>query len=280
MLPVNIVNALIRIARELNFIDYQLVTKAGSNHGDNFIGVMIAVSIAGTRSIDGKQFQDTIYLICKTPPLNETRRKNFNANMVFDRELYLYSTVLPTFMKFQQEKGLGAEDSFTAIPKIYACETDTANDSYVLIMEDLRTKNFEMWPKEKTPAIDHALLLVKQLGRLHGISFAMKDQRPEEFAEFKKLTDTFCPIVRGKLRCFFDKTLKRVGDTVTDPKHKEYVQRFDLMRSLDKVFAVDACDKFGVITHGDCWNNNFMFQYSEDDVIEAIFYCIFFLLLL
>lgn len=269
MLPDSVVQILNRIAAELNFADHQLITKAGSSHGDNFLGIMTAVSITGTRIKNGKRVPDTVYLICKTPPMNKKRRENFKTNIVFDRELYMYSTVLPAFVKFQRDKGLSADDSFLSFPKIYACETDVAADAYILIMEDLRAKNFDMWPKEKIVPLDHELMVMRELGKLHGISFAMKDQRPEEFAAFKELSDTFSPIIRGKLRTFFDKTLKRTSDALKNPKHKDYVQRFDLMRSLDDVFAFDACDRFGVVTHGDCWNNNFMYEYSEDNVCSC-----------
>lgn len=264
MLPDYITVVINRIADQLGFTDYQLHTKSGSNHGDNFLGIMIAVSLTGTRANNGHQVKDTLNLICKTPPMNLKRRQSFKTNIVFDRELHMYSTVLPAFAKFQREKGLTEDESFLAFPKVYACEADLEHDSYILIMEDLRAKNFDMWPKDEHIALDHELMLMKALGKLHGVSFAMKDQRPEEFAPHKKLTDTFGPIVRGKLKLFLDKTLLRAGDALTDPKHKEYIRKFDILRVMDDIFDFDACDKFGVITHGDCWNNNFMYEYGDN----------------
>lgn len=265
-LPGNITKVLDRIAAQLNFVDYELKTRSGSNHGDNFLGIMIAVALVGKREKGGQRVDDTVYLICKTPPMNKQRRKNFKTDMVFDRELYMYSTVLPAFVKFQREKGLSEAESFLSFPKIYACEADPENDSYILIMEDLRAKQFDMWPKDKHIPIDHELMVMKELGKFHGISLAMKDQRPDQFAAFKQLTDTFGPIARGKLKMFLDKTLERAGNALENPKHKEFVRNFDFLRSLDAIFDYDACDKFGVVTHGDCWNNNFMFQYGDENV--------------
>lgn len=269
MLPEYITKLLNRIANEEDFIDYKFETKSGSNHGDNFLGVMISVTLEGTKVKNGISKIETMHLICKIPPMNESRKNNFKSSIVFDREVYVYSKLLPAFIQFQRDRGLSEADSFVSFPKVYACESNAENGTYVLIMEDLRPRNFVMWPKEKAIPIDHELLVMKELGKFHAISFAMKDQIPNEFEKFKQLNDTFCEIVlNGKLSSFMDRTIERASDALINPEHKKLMNDFkkSYKQMLEGYFSHSFCDRFGVVGHGDCWNNNFLFQYCGEDV--------------
>lgn len=265
MLPDYVTKVFDRIAGDLNFVDYEINTKAGSKHGDNFLGVIIAVTLTGTRDINGDHVSDAVHLLVKLPPDNKQRRAQFQSDLVFDRELLIYSKVLPAFAAFQREKGLSDDEMFSAYPKIYACEFDAENDSHILIMENLRTRNFDMWPKKQTVRYDHELMVMETLGKFHGISFALKDQRPHQFEEFKKLDDILNKLM---IDSFLQETSERASNSIKNEAHKELysVQRFN--NGLFKPMTWEARNKFGVITHGDCWNNNYMFQYSDENVIS------------
>lgn len=274
MLPEHITNRLHKIAKSEGFSDYKIETKAGSNHGDNFLGVMTSVTLTGTRGLNGKSRAEELHLIIKLPPTNETRQKNFKTDLVFDREVYMYSKVLPAFVRFQQEKGLSEADSFLSFPKVYSCEEDFENNTYILIMEDLRPKNYQMWPKEKTVPLNHELLVMKELGKLHGISFAMKDQRPNEFDEFKGIKDTLSELVlHGKMRSFMNKSIERAANVLKNPEHKKLMLNFrkTYVETIDDFLAGPLSKEYGVINHGDCWNNNFLYQYSDDNVSDINF---------
>lgn len=43
-------NFLNEIAKNEIFSAYEIETKVGSNHGDNFVGIIIAVTITGTKT--------------------------------------------------------------------------------------------------------------------------------------------------------------------------------------------------------------------------------------
>lgn len=162
-----------KVAQNEGFSDYKIETTAGSKPGDNFLGVMTAITISGMRMVNGTAKADALYLICKSPPLSEIRQKNWKSKIVFDREVFVYTKLLPAFDRFQREKGLNAIDSFHAYPKVYACDVNTTNDTHILIMEDLTMKNFKMWPKHELITLDHELLVLRELAKYHAISFAM-----------------------------------------------------------------------------------------------------------
>lgn len=259
-LPKFAIKVLDRIASQCEFIDYEVTTKAGSKHGDNFLGVIIAATLKGTRTIGGEDVADTLHLLVKIPPDNRQRREQFNSDLVFDRELHVYTKVLPALTAFQKEKGLGDDELFSSLPKVYACEYDEESDTHILVMENLRARNFDMWPKEKSVPVDHMLLLMEALGKFHGASFALKDQRPTEFDEFKKLDDLLEIIIVDQ---FYAESSERATASLRDPAHKELVTPRRFRDGLHDSVKLATCDRFGVVTHGDCWINNMMFQYPD-----------------
>lgn len=269
MLPDYLLNILAKIAKNENFLEYNIDTNSGSKHGDNFLGVMTSATINGIKNENGVEIKTELHLLCKTPPANEIRRKNFKSGIVFDREIYIYSTLLPAFVQFQQEKGLSVSDSFLSFPKVYAYETDVENGTHILVMEDLRSKNFIMYPKDEVINIDHELFIMRELGKLHAISFAMQDQRPNEFEKFKKLKDTFGEfLIFGKISAFMNQSIDRAAEVLKNPEHKKLMQDFrnTFVDTYDEFLFGPSSNEFAIITHGDCWNNNFLFKYAETDV--------------
>lgn len=269
LLPTYIKELLHRIAETENFTDYKLETEAGSKHGDNFLGVMIAVTISGLRNQNGKSITDKLHLLCKIPPSNLSRRKNFRSDLVFARELYVYTKLLPKFVEFQKSKGLTDAESFISFPKVYASECDHQTGTYILIMGDLRLEGYQMWPREDTIRVDHELAIMRELGKFHACSFAMKDQHPNEFNEFKQLKDTFKEL---GLAAFNYESINRAAKAMRDPFHKRILENFRETYSvtLEKCFSQRTSERFGVIGHGDPWINNFLFRYSDEQVIQLI----------
>lgn len=253
MLPEFIMKLLHTIAKDQGFIDYKIDTKSGSNDGDNFLGVLTAVILSGTKA--GKSEPEELHLLCKMPPMSKEQRKGLNTDCVFDREVCIYSELLPKFDAFQREKNLNDDESFISYPKAFASVYDEENETHVIIMEDLRPKNYKMWPKEKTVPVDHMMRVMKELGKFHAISFAMKDQRPHEFAKFKKLNDLFNAIaIKGAYGSFIHISVVDAAEVLHNQRQKKHM--LELSKSYPKMvedfFDLDIHEKFGVVGHGVC----------------------------
>lgn len=254
------------IAVREGFLDYDIETKADvTDDGDNFVGVLTAITITGTTRHSRPLHREVLHLISKTPP-SEQIQKGIPQPM-FSREIYIYSTVLPAFVRFQQENGLSEADAFLAFPKVYACEANEEKRTYILIMEDLRMKNYKMWPKEQTIGLEQQLLVMRELGRFHAVSFAMKDQRPHDFDEFKRLRDPQFEyeMVKGPIAAFIAANVEMTTKTVHDPQHKRIMEKFQTTyedMAKDYIWGASS-DDFAIVTHSDCWTNNIMFQYDD-----------------
>lgn len=269
MLPNYLTNSLQKIAETEGFTDYEFETEAGCKHGDNFFGALFAVTLTGTKEQKGTLKPSKLHLICKAVPLSKTRCKSFKIDLVFGREIYVYSQLLPAFVRFQQDNGLDEANSFRSFPKAYASELDAQSDSYVLIMEDLRPKRYVMWPKEKLITIDHEMLVMLELGKLHAISFAMKDQRPNQFQEYMRLKDVMIEnSVRGKFRPYVQKTVEYAANVVENAEHKQLLLRFrhTFVDMMEEFLCGALSKEFAVVGHGDCWLNNILFQHDDENV--------------
>lgn len=264
------VHALVdKIARAEGFTEFSVALKAGSNHGDNIMSDLCSAVVSGARvHTNGNCVSgDQLHLLCKLAPLSAARRKEFGSVAMFTREALMYNEVFPLFAKFQQEKELSVNESFCAYPKCYEAIADEANDQFVIIMEDVRPQGFAMWPKSTGTPLEHELLVMEQLGRLHGVSFALKDQQPEKYAELKQqLNDVIMTFFENDsmamvMRAANDRVIAALDSDV----HKQMVQ--DTSDNIEKYYGDcllgDVCEPFGVVGHGDCWSNNILYRCKE-----------------
>lgn len=246
-LPKYIQALLDRIIKENNFRSYTLELKQGSQVGDGFTGELLSISIVENGSYK------KLDIVCKTAPLNANRRKQFLSDVLFDRESYFYSKVMPTFAKFQDEKNVPKDAQFHAYAKCYAAVCDSEKEEYIIILEDLRPDEFKMWNKAKAAPIENMQLVMRELGKFHGLSFAMKDQRPDEFAEFIKLTDIARTFIKSpNMQGMFDTSFDRAINALKNENHKEIMRalKSNTPSYFESCLNEKISSRFGVVTHG------------------------------
>lgn len=270
-LPGYVNELLKKIAAAEGFTKYTTKVKSGSNHGDNFMGVLTSVQLQGTRIVNGKSIEDELNLLCKFGSPVAERRKEFQTDALFAREILTYEKMLPAFAKFQREKGLKESEGFFSYPKYYTSVFDEEQGHFLIIMDDLRPQKYAMWPKNKPVPLDHLKLVVEQIGRYHGTSMAMQDQRPVQFKEFENLGDLFSIMIRnapGMFQAGYDLALRAVDDE----EHIKILQdiKENLQKRVLECVGRDRAGSYGVVGHGDCWNNNQLFKYENGVILVAI----------
>ncbi|XP_031621427.1 uncharacterized protein LOC116339595 [Contarinia nasturtii] len=266
-LPKYIQDHLDRISNENGFIDYSMQVKQGTQTGDGLMSVLWSVTIAEHNS------DEKLYLVCKVAPLSRNRRKEFISNVSFKREADFYTNLMPSFSKFQEDKNLSKDDQFLAYPKCYGAIIDDKNENYAIILEDLSHQEFKSWDKAKTSPFENVRLAMREIGKFHGISFAMKDQRPDEFAEFEQFTDIY--------KIFFES--QNMQDMINDSYEQAIVSlksenyknvmcdlKNNFLEYFDECLNEKSSTYFGVICHGDFWTNNCLFKFNENGAAEDI----------
>lgn len=267
VLPEYLRTLLEKIAVSEGFAEgYNIISRPGSNVGDGFQGLMLSVVISGTRQ--GKA-NDDLVLICKIPPMSELRQKL--SVTPFKQEIAAYETLLPALVKFQQEKGISETDGFYAFPKCYGTYADEDKYHFALVLADLRHTGFRMWDKYSPIDFAHVQLALTQLGRLHAISFALRQQRPEIFSQFQSLGSRMYRILEDfpTATGIYEKSYDRAIEALS-PEDMNEIQimrhlRHNFMANFRYATSGTESEPFTVFSHGDFWNNNMMFQYCSAD---------------
>lgn len=269
-LPKYLVEELNKIAKDNGFVDFEIEQDAGSKHGDGFMATMVNIKVSGQRTVDGvTKDNDELNLICKLLPTNTARRELFNSENVFAREVTMYNTVLPLFVRFQEEKGLTTENGFFDFPKCHFAVSDTKTDRHVIIMDDLRTQGFLLWDKLQPIEYENVRLLMTALGRLHALSFAIRDQRPEVFATFFDMSDVIlemmetAPAMETIFKAGMDQSMSFFKENTEEYKFLENMSR-TWKETFHNCLADKVAEPFAVVGHGDCWNNNMMFLSNSE----------------
>lgn len=258
-----------RVATKLGFGEHRITYASGSNVGDNFMGIMLRISIDGQRN----GTVDSQSLMLKMPPQSAARRKQFNSAQLFERETLMYRDVLPMFVRFQEDKGLVADGphGFFTFPKCHAIVCDVELDRFAIVMEDLKQHGYSMFNKTDIIDLVHVRLVLEEMGKFHGVSLALRDQRPELFEPLTELKDVFLDhVIKGNLEMMqnfldmaFTRALATLDKSETQLHAKVDKLRVECIEQMESCVKPEVAGKTGVINHGDCWNNNMMYLYNE-----------------
>lgn len=266
VIPAFILPLLNTIATQEGFQDYIFSCSPGASEGDGLLGIINRITIKELRH---KKSRDELALILKTPPSNEPEDEIFFTELIFEREIFAYTEFLPAIVEFQNQKGISLNKGFFSFPKMYGTILDTNKHFYGILLEDLQAKSFKLFNSAETRStdIDHAIIVVKELAKLHGISFALNDQNPEIFNRFKKVEE---PLVKeltiANTIKFKNVAFDRAINCLCPVKNKEAIEKMQILKEsyVEQILSCvsEPTSKF-VINHGDCWINNAMFRYEQ-----------------
>lgn len=266
-LPQYVIDLLQEIGREEGFVEPIIDIAPESGNINGFAGVLTKVSIIGRRrSSHHHETDGSLHLLCKLAPSNQKWLHELDIDRAFEREALMYNEILPLMAKFQSEKGLTRAEGFSVYPKCYKTIVDKEENRFVIILEDLTPQGFILWPKCDVIPAKHAWLLVEQLAKLHAVSFAMRDQRPQAFEQLRNVKDRYADMgkkdsIMKMAHMGYDKALL----ALSDPHHIKIVSEYRA-HTYEYVYSClqdNVCEPFGAITHGDCWINNLLFRYND-----------------
>lgn len=236
-----------KIAQENGFINYSMKIELGTMPGDNFNSEIFSIRI--TENESSKKLE----LLSKIAPSSEARRKQFLSDTIFKREAMFYLNFVPLLEKFQEEKQLPECDQFHSFPKCYGAIIDSEKQHYVIVLEDLRPLGFKMWDKGKPTTLENARTSVRELGKFHAFSVALKNQKPAEFSMFKQLHNLIPEFLKSKKPLeMIENSFVRAAETLRNDDHKKIALHIknNLLRFLAHCFDEKAGEQVGVLCHG------------------------------
>ncbi|XP_037052174.1 uncharacterized protein LOC119085779 [Bradysia coprophila] len=256
------------IAKNHQFLEYTIQLDNGSKHGDGFMATMVGVTLRGQQYHNGLKMNFELPLICKLLPDSIERRETFSAAVLFEREVFFYKTVLPIFIKFLEDRNINVHDEFSMYPKCFVTLYEPQLDHHLIIMENLRSSGYDMWPKTVPIDFDAAAGVLTELGKFHAISLGILDQRREIFDDIFRLSEPFRELFKGNgaTETMVSGAIQETIDVLEDETEIAVMQTVkDNYESWFREYlSCDAAGRFSVLNHGDLWNNNMMFNLKSN----------------
>ncbi|XP_042872423.1 uncharacterized protein LOC122253423 [Penaeus japonicus] len=240
------------------------VVKDFTKKGDNYACVVTSIEVQ--YQLSGIEHQVTY--IAKLNPCRHTESLNSFATAVFEKETGFYREIVPLLNAELQSIG---QDPL----KFARCfATFTGKHSEVIILEDLRPGGFQMFDRKKGMDKAHTTLVVKELGRLHAASKLMMGKLPykleEKYPFIKKDFTSFSENPDAGVNSIFKSYLHNAAEIAERIGGYENVVKWLRNAAPDSINMFEEQIKsnppFEVICHGDCWNNNVLFSYSDEGV--------------
>ncbi|KAI4466682.1 hypothetical protein MML48_2g00018009 [Holotrichia oblita] len=236
--------------------DAEIIYRDGPNLGDGYLGV--------TKAITVKKGETSFDLFVKAAPKDEKLRVALNTHMIFKREVAVYTKLFPAYNKFLQEK-IGQELNLT--PKCYNSNAEESRE--FLLLENLNDLGFKMFDKRKLLDEDHILIVLKNYAKFHGVSYALKNQRGDVFANLCQTIgdDTMFLFENVNFKTILSNgldVLKEYGGAKIDSNSLEKVE--ELIENFYEFIeeTINCNHNHKIITHSDCWMNNMQFKYDDD----------------
>lgn len=208
-----------------------------------------------------------LHLVIKRSLQDEDKRKFIDPKPMYEREAYFYSVFYPAITEYQIE--MTGYQMFSSIAQCYGSYFEDKSEAIAL--EDLTRDGYKVCDRKVPMDEYHISLALKELGKFHGISLAMKHQDPQKFYELTsplRECSFFVDTVRQTLGVeIFDQRLQLIAESLKNDGRREDADKIDLVRKdiPDILFRyTDPKDSHSVVLHGDCWLNNIMFKYEVE----------------
>lgn len=202
----------------------------------------------------------TTDLVIKLASEEDDERNLMNSDILYRNEVHFYTKVFPAIDNLQKAKKV--KHPF----KIAKCYTTSLKEKQeALVLEDLRAAGFELHNRKETLDEAHVSLVLAQYGKLHALSFALRDQQPETFKTIAAgVTDCYPSGMRNFLESFTTQILRNAEMLQQQGLEAESKLAERVAVELNEI-CCEACEvnnPYSVIVHGDCWNNNILYKYD------------------
>ncbi|KAK4878847.1 hypothetical protein RN001_011353 [Aquatica leii] len=199
-------------------------------------------------------------LFLKLAPNYLPIRTILSIDRSYQCEMFVYRSLFPLFAEMQ----IDVEDRFESYPKYFASSANYLNE--VLILEDM--VQYKLLDRLGTLSYDHALILTKDIGKLHAMSFVLRKRDPKRFLEIsdnirneprdgdatRKLNSTGLIVWGPRII----QALDPVNDKAAFEKFKNFSNIIDMF--FKRHYSFDCNDVYGVISHCDLWACNLLFD--------------------
>lgn len=200
--------------------------------------------------------------ILKTLPQNEMALEKLGVEHfnVQNKEMAFYERLIPAFESILSEIGENGK-TFPTVMAVY-------KDIDVIVLEDLKEKNFIMAERLKGLDVEHMKLGLAGLAKIHAASMVLYEKDKNSFKDFEigfynRKTRAFDTMYTSNLEVFIEEVA-----TWSDWNLSGYFA--DKLRKFQSTLIENGCKAFdfneediNVLNHGDLWTNNILYTYNQ-----------------
>ncbi|XP_045603808.1 uncharacterized protein [Procambarus clarkii] len=244
--------------------DAQLLTwsvKDFTTKGDNYACIVTSIAVNYRQGGEEKK----VTYVAKCNPCRQMLSFNKFTNVIFQKEAGFYTDLVPLLN--DQLKRAGQQPLRVAPCYFFHLE----EDEEVIILGDLRPEGYKMFDRKKGMNKAHAVLVLRELGRLHAASILLQHEISEDLgAKYTYLQKDFHSFYEDASADF----VKMIGGAFTTAANMAgKIDGYEKVASWLRDFGPKSMDglaqqlenspPFDVLCHGDSWNNNILFRYDE-----------------
>ncbi|XP_049873422.1 uncharacterized protein LOC126371973 [Pectinophora gossypiella] len=252
------IEILYKVAAKLNLRDLEYVIEYGSEDIDMFYTGIYKVDIKGA----GEKQRVKYVAIVKW---HGDPKKRVSCRELYHREYIFYECIVPELLDIQRRFEI-IEGLKMKFPNCILANIELNKETIVF----LRDNKFRCLDRFHKIDLAHASLVIKNLAKLHALSFVLEKTKPKFLEEIKKQCSKDVqysdPTYVSKSMVYYFNTSVNV---VWDPTAKEKLKALapSIVRVLNKC---TTSGPHSVLCHGDCWNNNIFYIYQRNRPVDVI----------
>jgi len=235
--------------------------------GDNYVTFVTSVEV---EYCVGDEVRNVSYVV-KCNPQNSMESMSEGIAFTFRKETIFYDQVLPELNAILKSLDLPN----LSVPQFYYASAVSNRD--LMFLEDMRKKHFKMFDRRKGLDKDHAMLVLKEMARLHAAGKILlekgdKKQLLKKYAFDEDIYEKF-PQLDVMYTEWFKSIFMNISSTLAEVEgYKKAAKSLEVLAPQGYSLLAQGAkpvEPFSSVCHGDCWTNNFLFRYEDAKPVEV-----------
>lgn len=223
-------------------------------NGSNFTGAIYLINLKDKQ-------KGNIELFAKIAQASKVVRVIMPVDEMYKREIFIYKEIALIYNTLQEKNNVPDEEKFK-FAKYYA-----SNDKWMeeaIILENMLVKGYCSMSHLKFFDWEYASKAIKELAKLHALSFAFEKDNPELFSEIVVVKDDYMlkrPYNKEHEKKIHARLLKTISDRI-NPENAEKCKKF--LDTFDRNIWSELTKKQrrSVLIHGDYRQSNLLGRYE------------------
>lgn len=250
------------------FKDLSVEIVGASEQGEGYLGNITFAKVTGV-PFSGKTKE--FHIVIKSGKRGEGITNLSHVQLAYERENFFYDKAVPALHEIENEYGVNITQQL--FPKCFS--TLCYEDQQLIVLQNLKSLGFELHDRHQPFDMEHLRMTLSNYGKFHALSLAYREHRPKEFEDLfsglpcamKNIIELTKNAIDATEKCLYKmleehqlfKTVEKLREVLPD----------GVSAKIQQMLRIQAHEENAVLSHGDCWNNNYMFIYP----VSFPFFC-------